>query len=440
MRVPKLSTIKLTKKVVDALPTDKDQVFFDSEIKGFGVRTKATGSKTYIVQYKTKDRKRSGRVTIGGHGAGWTPETARDKARIILTEVARGNDPAQDITEARKAATVAEFCAQYLEGAEKGLVLDRLKRRKKPSTLASDRGRILHHIIPHLGQIRVRDLTRADIEKFVEAVKSGGKPAKGAVAKPRGRLRVTGGPGAATRTHGLLSGILTYAVKKGLIQTNPAHGVATDPDQKRIVRLSPEQYAALGRALEVAKAAGEPWQAVVAIRLLALTGCRRGEIVNLKWPEVDFQNQTLRLVETKTGESVRPLGAEAMALLASLSRTGPFVFHSQTEGNFATPYLGLPKAWARIIERAAPDDAALLAGLTPHGLRHAYASTSGDLGLTEITIGALIGHSVGGITSRYIHAVDTVLTGAANRVAGRIAAQMAGRDDAGQVVPLRAAQ
>ncbi|MBF0563086.1 MAG: tyrosine-type recombinase/integrase, partial [Alphaproteobacteria bacterium] len=113
-----------------------------------------------------------------------------------------------------------------------------------------------------------------------------------------------------------------------------------------------------------------------------------------------------------------------------LPRKGAFVFPGRLPGK---PFSGLPKAWPRIIARAEAD---LLTALTPHGLRHGFASVGADLGLTEITIAALLGHSAASVTGRYIHHVDTALVAAANRVAARIAAAMDGREEGAEVVPL----
>ena len=112
----------------------------------------------------------------------------------------------------------------------------------------------------------------------------------------------------------------------GYIEHKPAHGVRKPADKRRSFRLAPEEYRALGQALEAAEARGEHWQAIAAIRLIALTGCRRSEILNLKWSEVDFEDSCLRLGDTKTGASLRPLPEPAQAILAHLKRDGDYVF------------------------------------------------------------------------------------------------------------------
>jgi len=188
-------------------------------------------------------------------------------------------------------------------------------------------------------------------------------------------------------------------------------------DKRRKFRLDEEGYKALGDCLRRAEEKGEPWQAVLAIRALALTGARRGEIQNLKRIEVDRHGGALRLGDSKTGESIRPAGSAALDVLHdALAKTnGDLAFPS--DGTPGKPFGGLPKAFRRIVGDNIP-------GVTPHKLRHAYGSAAEDLGLTVPTIGALLGHAGHGVTQGYIHKVDPVLVEAANRVATYISRAM----------------
>ena len=265
-----------------------------------------------------------------------------------------------------------------------------------------------------------------------------GKTATDVKTKARGRAIVKGGKGTATRTMALLSTILTYAVEEGCRSDNPARGIVLPSYNKRKIHLDTNQYAALGRALAAAEARGEPWQAVEAMRLLALTGCRASEITGLKRTECDLRGSCLRLGDTKTGASVRPLGTPALEVLrAVLARSnGTYVFPAlrgsttQDGKGSPKPYRGLPKAWDRIRNAKTQTEGQVaepsIASLTPHGLRHAFASVADDLGFTEATIGAMLGHSGGGTTRGYIHKLDPVLIAAADRVSQHIAAAMEG--------------
>jgi integrase len=199
-------------------------------------------------------------------------------------------------------------------------------------------------------------------------------------------------------------------------------------DNRREIRLTADQYRALDNALAEAESEGENPSAVYAIRLLALTGCRRGEIERLQWDEVDLPGKCLRLADSKEGRSIRPLGHDAARLLAKLPRDSGYVLPGNAPDK---PFVGLPKAWRRIVGKAN------LPGLTPHGLRHAFASVATDLEFSEPTIAAMLGHGTHTITGRYLHHLDSALLAAADKVAAEIAAMMVGQRPSAQIVPLR---
>jgi integrase len=415
------ATVKLTKRSIDAIePDGADRVFWDEKLRGFGLRVKPGGLKSFLIQFRNRQG-RSRRLTVGNYGR-LTPDRARREARRLLGEVDRGLDPVEQRLEERNAIIVADLCREYLAKAGAGLIIGRKGLPKKASTLEIDRGRISRHIIPVLGKKPLRDLTSADVKRFLEAVVSG-KTAAVVKTKPRGLARVTGGATAAVRAVGLLGGMLTYAKEVGYIEHNPAHGIRKPADKRRRFRLAAEGYRALGEALEAAERRGEHWQAVTAIPLIALTGCRRAEILRLRWSEIEFENSCLRLGDTKTGASIRPLPQAARAILGGIQPRGEYVFPgvTQADKSYASAF---PKAWRRIVG----------ASYTPHGLRHAYASAAHELGLAELTIKALLGHARLGITSGYITTVDTLLLGAAEKVANYIDGAMAGQR--GEVVHL----
>jgi integrase len=171
--------------------------------------------------------------------------------------------------------------------------------------------------------------------------------------------------------------------------------------------------------------------------LIALTGSRLGEMANLRRVECDMTGACLRLGETKTGESLRPLGKPALAALKAALRRAKRAYVFPALRAAQGPYRGLPKAWGRMIEGRAA-----LAGLTLHGLRHAFSSVADDLGFTEATIAGLIGHGgSGSSTAGYIKKADASLLMAADKVAGRIADMMAGRAvETGEVIGLASAR
>lgn len=399
---------KITKRLVDSLTATEstgDIQVWDTELLGFGIRIRVKGAKTYFV--KTRVNGKQIWVSIGRHGSPHGPTEARKKAHDILTEAQDGNDPAETKKAERKAITVETLCALYLkEGCT----------TKKASTLVSDRGRITRHIIPLLGSKRVKDVTRADVERFLQSVAKG-KTATDEKTKTHGRAIVTGGKGTATRTVGLLGGIFTFAVDRGYRDDNPVHGVKRFKDKKCERFLSEKELGKLGKALRKAEKEGENKAAIDAIRLLMLTGCRKSEILTLRWQDVDFEWSCLRLPESKTGAKIVPLGKDASDLLRELPKHegSEYVFTSNKEGMHI---VGIQKVWDRVREIAELTDVRL------HDLRHSFASVGAASGDSLLMIGALLGHKDAKTTARYAHLSDNPIKQAADRIAGVIAGAM----------------
>jgi integrase len=333
---------------------------------------------------------------------------ARIEAKRLLGLVASGEDPAERRANERKALTLAELCDLYLaEGAT----------HKKASTLKADVARIAHHIKPLLGRMRVDKVARADIERMLTDVKAG----KTAAPTPKkGERRpgsiVAGGSGVAAQCVALLSTLLAFAVSRGLRSDNPARGIKKPPVRKMDRFLSEEEIARLAAALATESSrTGDPYPAA-AIRLLLLTGGRRGEILGLRWLHVDFAQRCLRLPDSKTGAKVVYLNPPALEALARLPRVegNPYVFPGKTERALG----GIDKVWFRVRASAS------LQGVRLHDLRHSFASMGVAGGLSLPIIGALLGHKHPATTGRYAHlSADPVR--AANDVIGmRIAAAM----------------
>jgi hypothetical protein len=276
---------KLTKRIVDAADVrEKDYFIWDDDLPGFGLRVFASGKRSYLIQYRSAGRTR--RYSIGLHGV-WTPETARQEAKVQLGRVAHGDNPAEERQLDHKAISVKELCNLYLADLKAGLVLGKGGRPKKATTITTDIGRIERHILPLIGTRRVKDLTKADINKVLKDVMAGKTRASVKTNKLRGKAIVRGGAGTATRTVGLLGGILTYAVEAGIIERNPAHGLRKPKDNVRTRRLSEAEYRTLGTMLREAAENEKYAISVEIIRQIALTGCRRSEIIGLMWSEVD---------------------------------------------------------------------------------------------------------------------------------------------------------
>lgn len=382
-------TKRLTNSVVNgAAKRDSDYFIWDGDLKGFGLKVCSGGRKSYVCKYRlgTGRNAPTRRMTIGTHGSPWTPEQARKRASQILGLVAHGEDPAQAKQADKNVLTVSQLCDRYLEhGAA----------TKKASTLATDRGRIERHIKPLLGRMRVPDVKRADISRFLQDV-AAGKTAVDVKTGVRGRAIVRGGKGTATRTVGLLGGIFSFAVESGWISENPVRGVKRFRDRRNERFLDGAELQKLGAALVAAEATGENPYALAIIRLLVLTGARKGEIESLRWPEVDWQYSYLRLADSKTGQKLVMLNGAAIEVLQTVPRqnTSDFVFPASRSDGY---YEGTPKVWRRIRENASLENVRI------HDLRHSFASMAVSGGVSLPVIGSLLGHKNSSTTARYAH-------------------------------------
>jgi integrase len=405
---------KLTKRAVDALGPQPGRDVFQwcGELRGFGVRVKASGVRTFLIQYRTS-RGATRRYSIGQYGR-VTVEEARREAKIKLAEVARGEDPSEARRAARDVLTLSDLCDRYMQDAWAKRILHR-GRPKKSSTLRIDEGRIRRHIKPLLGTKAIDQVTRHDVERFLHQVTEGATSAD-VKTGARGRARITGGPGTAAKAVSLLSAIYNYARRKQWIEANPCTGVEKPADNKRQRYLTPDEYGKLGRGLFQAERLGMNTNVLIAIVILAFTGCRKGEILNLKQDEIDVDGHCLRLRDSKSGPQLRPCGRAALNLLAKLPVDGSGWVLPAGRGD--GPLVNIRKPLVAICKMAG------LADVTPHVLRHSYATVAHELGYSELTIAGLLGHRAGSVTARYAHHIDSALAAAADRVSAAIAARL----------------
>lgn len=363
---------KIMKRTVDALRPEagRDVFAWDTELRGFGVRVKSSGVKTFLIQYRNFEG-RTRRLVLGQYGA-LTPETARDLARKKLTAVAEGEDPSADRHAARAGMTVSEVCDWYLEQAQAGRILGRNRRPIKVSTLHMDRSRIETHIKPLLGSRMVSGLTLSDIEGM-QADIAAGKSARG--RKGRGG-RATGGAGVASRTVGTLRSLLGHAARLKIVSGNPAEGVRQLAGERRQRRLNDDELNHLGKVMREMAADGEHPTGLAAIRLMLLTGFRRMEALGLERRWFSRKEHCIRFPDTKSGAQIRMLGEAAMDCIAAqpACEGSPFVFPADWG---AGHFIGVVRVLDRVCARAKLED------VTPHVLRHTFASVAGDLGFSE---------------------------------------------------------
>jgi integrase len=315
---------------------------------------------------------------------------------------------------------VADFADLYLaEGPAD-------KPNKKASSWATDSSNIERHIKPLLGRKTVRSLQQHDVARFQTDV-AAGKSKADIKTKKRGRAIVDGGRGTAARSLAVLGAMLQFAVKRKLIPENPAKGVPLLKAKPKERFLSNAEVAALADAIVGMEAEIKLSRtAAVAIRLLLLTGCRKSEILGLRWDWIEVERSCLRLPDSKTGAKIVPLASAALQLLHALPRRSPFVLPA-AKGN--GHYTGLQKDWERVRERAG------LAGVRVHDLRHSFASFAVADGSTLFMIGKVLGHKQARTTEGYAHLATDPLVAVAERTATRITAAMNGQLGGAEPVP-----
>lgn len=401
---------KLTKAAIDAMaiPTKGQSFLWDSELRGFGVRIIPSGLKVFVLQYRNEEG-RSRRIVLGRFGV-LTVEQARKQAIMKLGAVAGGADPAEERAQSRAAITIREVCNWYLENTEAGIILGRKHRPIKASTLAMDRSRIETHIVPLIGTRQVRALRIADIERMQTDIVAG-KTAKPRKDGKRGG-KAAGGPGVAGRAVSTLQSLLSHALRYDIVENNPAAGVRKIAGKPRTRRLSATELRALGEAIEIAERNEENPTGIAAVRALLLTGYRISEVIGMERSWLHADRGYVHFPDTKTDGQVRPIGQAAVQVLKSLpeKRGLPLFFSSDFVDR---PYSGVPETLRALCTIAG------IKGVTPHVLRHTFGSVAGDMGFSELTIKALLGHGARGSTQNYVH-IDEAMRLAVERVSSKI--------------------
>ena len=286
------------------------------------------------------------------------------------------------------------------------------KPNKKPSTWATDRSNITRHIQPLLGRKIAKSLTQAEIAKFQVNVAEGKSRADIRTGK-RGRAVVDGGRGTAARSLAVLGAMLQFAVGRKLIPANPAKGVPLFKGQKKERFLSEAEVARLADALATLERERRlSPNSAAAVRLLLLTGCRKSEILSLRWEWIDAERGCLRLPDSKTGAKVVPIAGAALELLSGLPRISSYVLPAaKGTGHF----VGLQRDWERLRVQAG------LSTLRLHDLRHSFASFAVADGHSLFLVGKVLGHKQARTTEGYAHLAADPLRTVADRTAARIA-------------------
>ena len=389
---------KLTDAIVKALPSPAggNRITYDTEVKGFGGRVTAHGGRAFILNYRT----RSGlerRYTIGSY-PDWSAVAARTEAKELKKGIDRGEDPLAAIQAERAAPTVADLCRRFEE--------EHLPKIR-PSTRAGYEAQIANNILPALKHLKVADVTYSHIDALHR------------------KITRRGTTYTANRTLAILSKMFSLAIKWQWRADNPAKGIERNQEVHRHRYLSADELARLTKALDEHR----DQQAANIIRLLLLTGARRGEVLAARWDDLDLMAgiwvKPAGSTKQRTEHRV-PLSAPARQLLAELHEQmaddAEFVFPGRDGGH----RVNVGGNWQAL--RKAAD----IADVRLHDLRHTYASILASSGKSLLVIGALLGHSQAATTSKYAHLLDDTLREATESVGAIITGR-----PSGEIGPIR---
>jgi integrase len=388
-----------------ALPPTQGQLFlWDTEIKGFGLRITKAGAKSFVLDYRADGRQR--RITLGGY-PDWTVQAARAAAKALKRDVDQGHDPMGDRHALREAPTIQDLWERYR--------LEKLP--KKAARSQSDEQSMWEKIIlPRLGKLRVADVKFSELDDLHRDIT---------------RIRQT--PVRANRVIEVLRGAFNLAIRWHWRQDNPAKGIQKNSEEKRERYLSKPEIIGLARALDQ----HHEVTSANAIKLLMLTGARRGEVLTARWDMFDLENGiwTKPSAHTKQRRIHRvPLNGPAVALLRSMhfEAKSEFAF----EGTDGKPLTDIKRTWLSVCKAAGlvrkveqrnrsgkvmlDDDGNPMLIDEPtvriHDLRHSFASILVSAGASLPLIGQLLGHTQVQTTHRYAHLFDSPMRDAAEAV------------------------
>ena len=408
------SEVRLTNALARTLPAPErdNRVTYDGgedSIRGFGLRVTSTGTKSFVLNYTVGGRER--RYTIGSYPA-WSVALAREEAKRLRQLIDRDIDPLGEREAERAAPTVNELCDRYI--AEHAV---------KKRTGDDDESMIRRLVRPVWGNRKVAEIGFADVDRLHR------------------RATKDCGPYQANRLHSLLGKIFSLSVRWGMRADNPAKGVERNHEERRYRYLVGEEL----RRLTMALATHPSQTAANAVRLLLLTGARRGEVLSATWGQFDLSGDggiwTKPSSHTKQKrEHVIPLSAPARQLLVEMRveaerrarergrEPSRYVFPARVGDG---PMTEIKKAWAALCEKAD------LRGVRIHDLRHSHASILASAGFSLPVIAALLGHTQASTTNRYSHLFIDVLRAATERASAVISGTPAVCEQAGEAVPLQ---
>jgi len=392
--------MRLTDKDIRKLevPTRGNRITYDDNVKGFGARVTAAGARAFILNYRRKLDGRGRRITTGS-SPDWSATAARDEAKRLKRAIDAGADPVGELEQSRATPTVHDLAKRFLSD---------YVPHKRVSTQRDYKRQIAVNILPDIGNLRVDVVTFADMDKLHRVISERA-------------------PTQANRTLAVASKMFTMAKKRGMRSSdNPCHGVERNQENKRKVYATPEELVRIGAVLDDLEDQG----AANAIRLMLLTGARRGETLKARWSDIHFRAKTWTKPASTTkqkGEHLLPLSSAALVLLKNMYEAGAakdvYLFpppRGKTEYR-----LDLDDAWAAVRKTAN------IPHLRLHDLRHTYDSVLASAGQSLPVIGALLGHATPITKARYAHPFDDP-----PRAATESAAAILTGADSAEIVPL----
>ncbi|WP_085810157.1 site-specific integrase [Sphingomonas sp. TZW2008] len=301
-----MARLKITKRSVDdaPIPAAGDAYFWDTELRGFGLRVTPKGVRSYVVQYRLPSRP-ARRMTIGVHGSPWTPEKARKRAEQILFDVKRGDDPVQAAKKRAREAVDLEF-SRYVEAFTDGY----LKHEWKDSWADAKR-RLEQHVVPHLKGRPLPEIEKHEVSKVI--------------------LRLKDRPALARNTHAVLRKLFAWAVDQGDLGASPIPAAPSVVQARKRVLTPEEVVAAWQASFKLDRPMGQ------FIRLLFATLQRRSEVAAAPWTEFGELPKLWRLEGERAkndNDHLVPLSPLAVEVLAEMA-AGP------------SPVVGKAKPWPR---------------------------------------------------------------------------------------------
>ena len=368
--------MKLTDTAIARLrPREREYTVWDSRVPGLGVRVRPTGGQSWVLLLDVGGRTK--RVSLG-------PVATKSVVEARREALGHHADPQSE----RAARPVVPLFRDFVAGPWKEAHFDRYK----PSGRESVSEYLTRQLLPAFGSKPLDRITPARVRHWFD------------------RYSRTA-PGGANRAFDILRQIMNFAAACGHVGTNPTAGIQRNRRPALTRFLSREEIARLHEVLDAQTRSCDRQPADI-VRLLLLTGCRRGEIIGLRWSEV--QNDMLALADSKTGPRTVPLGSRARALLDRQPRTGSrYVFPSPLDP--ARPRGPDLRMWYRVRREAGIEDVRL------HDLRHTMASHAVMSGVPVPVVSRLLGHSNVQMTLRYAHLVDRDIEAAAERVGAEMA-------------------